>query len=77
MGLGRTGAPFAIQHWGIEPDFITTAKVHTNYAAILTTILTIYLYGISDKSNVLCVFVSGSLRRLWCACGCGCLRSRM
>ena len=25
-GLGRTGANFAIQHSGIEPDLITTAK---------------------------------------------------
>ena len=25
-GIGRTGAWFAYQHWGVEPDLLTTAK---------------------------------------------------
>jgi adenosylmethionine-8-amino-7-oxononanoate aminotransferase len=25
-GFGRTGAPFAIQHWNVEPDLITCGK---------------------------------------------------
>ncbi|WP_439134626.1 aminotransferase family protein [Pseudomaricurvus sp.] len=38
-GLGRTGAWFGYQHYGIEPDFVTMAKgVASGYAAISCTV---------------------------------------
>jgi len=34
-GMGRTGKPFAIQHWGIEPDLILVGKgVASGYAPL-------------------------------------------
>jgi len=40
-GLGRTGAWFGYQHYGIEPDFVTMAKgVASGYAAIACTVTT-------------------------------------
>src|SRR5712692_2999427 len=34
-GMGRTGAPFAVQHWGIEPDLILVGKgVASGYAPL-------------------------------------------
>lgn len=34
-GMGRTGKPFAVQHWGIEPDIIVTGKgVASGYAPV-------------------------------------------
>ncbi len=34
-GMGRTGKPFAVQHWGIEPDMILTGKgVASGYAPL-------------------------------------------
>ena len=44
MGLGRTGAPFAIQHWGIEPDFITTAKGLCAGYGVLAAVIYFQLY---------------------------------
>ena len=34
-GMGRTGRPFAVQHWGIEPDIILVGKgVASGYAPL-------------------------------------------
>lgn len=34
-GMGRTGKPFAVDHWGIEPDIITVGKgVASGYAPL-------------------------------------------
>jgi len=34
-GMGRTGKPFAVQHWGVEPDFILVGKgVASGYAPL-------------------------------------------
>ena len=34
-GMGRTGKPFAMQHWGVEPDIIVTGKgIASGYAPL-------------------------------------------
>jgi adenosylmethionine-8-amino-7-oxononanoate aminotransferase len=34
-GMGRTGKPFAVQHWGIEPDMILAGKgIASGYAPL-------------------------------------------
>ena len=34
-GMGRTGKPFAVQHWGVEPDLILVGKgVASGYAPL-------------------------------------------
>ena len=34
-GMGRTGRPFAVDHWGVEPDMITVGKgVASGYAPL-------------------------------------------
>src|SRR5260370_14621639 len=34
-GMGRTGEPFAVQHWGIEPDIILVGKaIASGYAPL-------------------------------------------
>ncbi|GAA0283943.1 aminotransferase family protein [Rhodovulum strictum] len=40
-GLGRTGAWFGYQHYGVKPDFVTLAKgVASGYAAVACTVTT-------------------------------------
>ena len=39
-GYGRTGEPFAIQHWGVEPDIITMGKgIGSGYAPLAATLV--------------------------------------
>src|SRR5208282_3660669 len=34
-GMGRTGKPFAVQHWGVDPDIILTGKgIASGYAPL-------------------------------------------
>ncbi len=39
-GYGRTGKPFAIQHWDVEPDIITMGKaIASGYAPLAATLI--------------------------------------
>ena len=39
-GYGRSGRPFAIQHWGVEPDVITLGKgIGSGYAPLAATLV--------------------------------------
>ncbi len=39
-GFGRTGTPFAMDHWGVVPDMITTAKgMASGYASLAAVIV--------------------------------------
>lgn len=46
-GLGRTGAWFGYQHYGVRPDFVTMAKgVASGYAAISCTVTTEEIFNL-------------------------------
>lgn len=51
-GIGRTGKPFAVQHWGIEPDIILTGKgIASGYAPLGAVLV---------SSNVVEAFENGT-----------------
>jgi len=51
-GLGRTGAWFGYQHYGIQPDIVTMAKgVASGYAAISCTVTTDAVYQMLQEDN--------------------------
>ena len=58
-GVGRTGAWFGYQHYGIKPDFVTMAKgVASGYAAIACLVTTEDVFSLfkSDPSDALDYF---------------------
>lgn len=51
-GLGRTGAWFGYQHYGIQPDIVTMAKgVASGYAAISCTVTTERVYDLLQEEK--------------------------
>jgi adenosylmethionine-8-amino-7-oxononanoate aminotransferase len=51
-GMGRTGRPFAVQHWGVEPDIILTGKgIASGYAPLGAVLV---------SSNVVEAFENGT-----------------
>ena len=58
-GVGRTGAWFGYQHYGVQPDFVTMAKgVASGYAAISCTVTTeaVFEQFKDDPADALCHF---------------------
>jgi len=51
-GVGRTGRNFGIEHWGVVPDIITTAKgLSSGYAPLAAVILHEKVYGAIVKGS--------------------------
>jgi adenosylmethionine-8-amino-7-oxononanoate aminotransferase len=51
-GIGRTGKNFAIEHWGVMPDMITTAKaLSSGYAPLAAVILHDKVYDAIAKGS--------------------------
>src|SRR5262249_59206747 len=51
-GMGRTGKPFAVEHWDVEPDIITLGTgVARSYAALAAVIV---------GPRILAAFIPGS-----------------
>lgn len=51
-GIGRTGKNFAIEHWGVVPDMITTAKaLSSGYAPLAAVILHDKVYDAIAKGS--------------------------
>ena len=42
-GMGRTGKPFAIEHWGVKPDLIAAGKgMASGYAPLSGLLVSLY-----------------------------------
>jgi len=51
-GMGRTGKPFAVQHWGIEPDMILVGKgVASGYAPLGAVIVSARVVEAFERSS--------------------------
>jgi adenosylmethionine-8-amino-7-oxononanoate aminotransferase len=73
-GMGRTGKPFAVQHWGIEPDIILVGKgVASGYAplgAVLVSARVVeafergsgaFMHGFTYQSHPVCTAVGNAV----------------
>lgn len=51
-GLGRTGKPFAVEHWGVEPDVILLGKgVASGYAPLGAVMVTGHVASAIEKGS--------------------------
>jgi adenosylmethionine-8-amino-7-oxononanoate aminotransferase len=51
-GLGRTGKPFASQHWGLEPDIILTGKgIASGYAPLAGVLVAPHVVEAFEKGT--------------------------
>ena len=51
-GMGRTGKPFACQHWGLEPDIILTGKgIASGYAPLGAVLVAPRVVGAYEKGT--------------------------
>lgn len=51
-GWGRTGKPWAMEHWGVSPDIIATAKGMTSgYIPIAATLARDDIWAVLEKNN--------------------------
>lgn len=75
-GMGRTGLPFAIEHWGVTPDIIVTGKgIASGYAPLGATIISERIYQVIAEGSG--AFVHGHTymgHPLSCAIGLAVLR---
>jgi adenosylmethionine-8-amino-7-oxononanoate aminotransferase len=51
-GMGRTGAPFACSHWGLEPDIILTGKgIASGYAPLGAVLIAPHIVDAFEKGT--------------------------
>jgi adenosylmethionine-8-amino-7-oxononanoate aminotransferase len=51
-GMGRTGKPFAVQHWGIEPDMILVGKgIASGYAPLGAVLVSARMVEAFERSS--------------------------
>jgi adenosylmethionine-8-amino-7-oxononanoate aminotransferase len=51
-GMGRTGKPFAVQHWGVEPDIILVGKgVASGYAPLGAVLVSARVVGGFERGS--------------------------
>jgi len=51
-GMGRTGKPYAVQHWGIEPDMILVGKgVASGYAPLGAVLVSAHVVAAFERGS--------------------------
>src|SRR5229473_3383138 len=51
-GMGRTGKPFAVQHWGVEPDMILVGKgIASGYAPLGAVLVSAHIVEAVERGS--------------------------
>lgn len=51
-GMGRTGKPFAIEHWGVKPDLIAAGKgMASGYAPLSGLLVSNHMYKVFEEGS--------------------------